>query len=136
MASQLLYATNRLTFLMWSSLLEGVIKIVLSLLLVKPWGLAGVAVSNLIPMVLFEGVAIPIYLFRRYPIPLAGYLRDVLGRSLLVGAAIYIVGAALVSIHAPTSWIAFLAEISAASLAGLAAAAASGALQSAQAERS
>ncbi len=115
MAMQLFYATNRLTFLMWISLLEGAIKLALSLLLVKPYGLAGIAFSNLLPMLIFEGLAIPIYLFRKYPFSFGTYMRDVIGRPMLVGIAAYLTGSALVAWRPPHDWPRFLLE---ASLAG------------------
>jgi O-antigen/teichoic acid export membrane protein len=116
MATQLFYATNRLRFLMWISLLEGAVKIGLSLILVKSWGLAGVAISNLIPMLLFEGVAIPFYLLKTYPADAAAYFRDVLTRPLLAGIVAYLVSSALVAWAPPGDWLHFLmlASISAA----------------------
>jgi O-antigen/teichoic acid export membrane protein len=126
MATQLFYATNRLRFLMWISLTEGAIKIALSLLLVKPYGLAGVAFSNLMPMLIFEGLAIPAYLFRNYPFPLGAYFRDVLGRPLLTGIAAYLVSAGLVAWRQPRDWKLFFLETTLAGAVGLAAAVAIG----------
>lgn len=110
MAMQLFYATNRLTFLMWTTLLEGAIKVGLSLLLVKRYGLAGVAFSNLLPMLVFEGLAIPMYLFRKYHFPLNTYIRDVIGRPMLAGIAAYLTGAALVAWRPPHAWPQFFLE--------------------------
>ncbi len=126
MATQLFYATNRLNYLMWISLLEGAIKLVLSLLLVRPYGLAGVALSNVLPMLCFEGLAIPIYLFRRYPFHLRAYIRDVICRPLLAGIPAYLAGAALVQWRSPQHWPLFLFEVSLTATLGLSSAVAFG----------
>lgn len=112
MTSQLFYATNRLRPLAWISVLEGVLKIVLSLLLVRPWGLAGVAISNLIPMLLFEGVAMPLILFRTYSFALGPYFRNVILRPLIAGATAFAAGTVLVAYWPPSTWGVFLSETS------------------------
>jgi O-antigen/teichoic acid export membrane protein len=119
MATQLFYATNRIHFLMWISLLEGAIKIGLSLLLVKSWGLAGVAVSNLIPMLVFEGFAIPVYLLNIYPADAAEYIRDVLTRPLVAGIVTYVLSAAIVAWAPPGDWPHFLLLASIAAFMGI-----------------
>ena len=126
MTAQLFFATNQLNFLMKISLFEGAVKIVLSLLLVKRWGLAGIAVSNLIPMMIIEGLAIPAYLFRNYPIRRGAYLRDVILGPLLAGVAAYLAGAILVAWHAPRDWSQFFFEALFALAVGLPAAVAIG----------
>jgi O-antigen/teichoic acid export membrane protein len=126
MATQLFYATNRLNFLMWISLLEGAIKLVLSLVLVRPYGLAGVAISNVLPMLCFEGLVIPVYLFRRYPFHLGAYMRAVICRPLLAGIPAYLAGVALVQWRPPQHWPLFLLEASFTTTVGLASAIAFG----------
>lgn len=126
MTTQLFYGTNQLGFLMRISLLEGVVKVVLSLALVKPFGLAGIAVSNLIPMLLFEGLAIPLYLFRTYSVNAGVYFRDVFARSALAGGVACLTGAGLVFRFPPLHWPSLLLEAAVSALAGLLCAAAIG----------
>ena len=119
MNTQLLYATKRLSFIVWINAIEAAIKICLSLLLVRPWGLAGVAVSNLIPMLLFEGVAIPAYVFRGFPIWSRSFVVDVFGRPIAAGAVAYLASMLLVAWHEPASWPIFLGEAALAGVIGL-----------------
>jgi O-antigen/teichoic acid export membrane protein len=119
MASQLSYSTNRLDFFMWIGLIGGSLKILLSLWFVKPYGLAGVAFSNLIPMFLFEGASVLAYLFREFAIPRSLYVREAIVKPLIPGAAVLAVGALLVHMRPPDSWMLLLAEALTAGAVGL-----------------
>jgi O-antigen/teichoic acid export membrane protein len=123
MSVQFLYATNRLRFLAWVQAFEAALKIALSFALVGRWSLAGVAFANVIPIVLSQGIAIPAWLLRNFPLPTERYFVETIGRPLAAGAAAYIAGALLISWNDPASWGGFVGEAALALVAGIAAAA-------------
>lgn len=123
---QLLYATNRLPFLAWTNGIGAVVKIVLSVLLMRPWGLAGLALANLIPIFLFDGLAVWVYLGCQFQIWNRAFLGETLVRPLLAGAICYLAAAGLRVAFPPLHWAGFLAEAAIAGVAGLAAAMAIG----------
>jgi O-antigen/teichoic acid export membrane protein len=117
------YATRRLGFLLGIHGLEAGLKVGLCFLLARPYGLIGIAIANLIPSLLFQGLAIPLFLFRDFSFPPREYFREALLRPLAVGACAYLAGMGLVAWHAPWTWPFFLAEALLASVVGAAAAA-------------
>jgi O-antigen/teichoic acid export membrane protein len=121
MTTQWFYAMNHLAVPMWISVVEGIVKISLSFALVWRYGLAGVAISNLIPMLIFEGVAIPLYMLRRFALPRRQFLKDAIGRPLFAGIPAYLAGALLIMWHQPSGWPMFILEAALAGIVGISA---------------
>ncbi len=119
MTLQLFIATGRLSFVLWITTLEAAGKIVLSLWLIRIWGLAGAAVANLIPMAIFEGFTVAVYLFHIFPALRGSFVAEALGRPLLVGVVACAAGLALTSARQPADWPVFLAEAAVAAVVGL-----------------
>jgi O-antigen/teichoic acid export membrane protein len=111
MASQLLFSTKRLAFMVWTSILDGVCKAALGFALVKPWGLAGVAFANLATTFVFQGVAMAIYVFRGFDIPVHEYVRDSISRPALAGLGAGLTGSLLTAVHPPQSWVSLILEV-------------------------
>jgi O-antigen/teichoic acid export membrane protein len=117
-STQFLYATRRLSFMARLNCLEAILSIALSLFLVTRWGLTGVAVANLIPIFLFQGIAVPVYLCRTFSFPPGKYLAAAVARPFAVGLAAYLLSIALTTSVNPGAWPVFLAETSLAALLG------------------
>jgi hypothetical protein len=71
-------------------------------------------------MLLFEGIAIPIYLLKTYQADASAYFRDVLTRPLLAGIVTYLVSSVVVSWAPPGDWLHFLLPASISAAAGIA----------------
>lgn len=117
---QLLLGTGRNRFLMRLQLAEAAANITLSLILARHFGIAGVALGTLFPMLAVNCIAMPIYLRHVIgPGIFASYLRA-LAPGALAGAATLLTGLAAVRLFPPHSWPTLLAPASAAALAGAA----------------
>jgi hypothetical protein len=92
--------------------LEAILRIALSLALVTRWGLTGVAVANLVPIFLLQGLAVPVYLCRTFSFPPGKYLAGAIARPFAVGLSAYLVGIILTTSVNPATWPIFLAEAS------------------------
>lgn len=115
---QVLSATRQLRFLAWILNIEAIVKVLVSLVFVQRWGLAGLAAANILPILLFEGLAVPAYLFRRLHIPAQRYRNEAILPALGSGLMVYAISFSLVAVHPPASWIVFVAEAAVALLAG------------------
>ncbi|MFH1198740.1 MAG: oligosaccharide flippase family protein [Candidatus Omnitrophota bacterium] len=60
-ACAVMFGMARLKFLTWAKIIEAVMVVVLSIALVKPFGIKGIAFGLSIPVLLIEGVAVFIY---------------------------------------------------------------------------
>jgi len=79
----LLYAISKHRFFAFMNLAEGVVNLALSLWLVKPLGIFGVALGTFIPMLVTKFIVQPLYVCRVSFIPYGEYMRE-LARSVLV----------------------------------------------------
>ena len=61
---QLLFGMARMRFLMWLNICEAVANLGLSLLLVRYYGPAGVALGTLLPLLISHGIIMPVYTSR------------------------------------------------------------------------
>ena len=64
---------------------EGACNLLLSLILIRPYGLIGVAIGAMIPAVAFQSFLYPLFLGRLLEIPMLSYVRHVLVRPVIVG---------------------------------------------------
>jgi O-antigen/teichoic acid export membrane protein len=67
------------------TVLQGVANLILSLLLVVPFGLVGVALGTAIPMIVFTAIAFPVY-FRQLGLPLRDWVRQSMPGPLIAQA--------------------------------------------------
>jgi O-antigen/teichoic acid export membrane protein/glycosyltransferase involved in cell wall biosynthesis len=81
---QVLLGTRRVKLLALLFAVEGVCNLVISLALVRSYGLIGVALGTLIPAILFQGVLQPAFVCQSLQISLLTYCRQVLLRPALV----------------------------------------------------
>jgi len=77
-AGSLLFGTSGYRVVSWLVVIEGLMNLILSLSLIGPFGLVGVALGTAIPMILIRLIAIPLTACRTTGIGLYAYLRRVL----------------------------------------------------------
>jgi O-antigen/teichoic acid export membrane protein len=92
---QVLLGTRRVRLLVLLQAAEGVSNLVMSLALVRSYGLVGIALGTLIPAILFEGFVQPIFVCRSLQISLSEYCEQVLMKpAILLGAVSSLLGLA------------------------------------------
>lgn len=79
-----MFGVSRHRFLAYQTLAEGIANAALSLLLVRSYGLVGVALAAAIPMIICKLFVQPVYVCRQSGISLKDYYFDLFGRSVLV----------------------------------------------------
>jgi O-antigen/teichoic acid export membrane protein len=84
---------------------EGIVNLVMSIFLVRSYGLIGVAVGTLVPAVIFQGVLQPYFVCRSLGITLNTYCREVLLRPTLVLLPVLSVLFAFLSLQSPHDWM-------------------------------
>ena len=94
---------------------QAIVNLGLSLWLVKPLGLNGVALGTSIPMIVFTAIAIPVY-FRYLGIPLGEFARSSLALPLLVQAPFIGLVLVIKYVGQPPTLVLFFLEVSAAFL--------------------
>jgi len=95
-ASQILVGTRRLRRLTLVVVCEGLAKVALSVWLIQPLGLVGVALGTLIPALIVQGIVHPFVVSRALGIHPAAYFWHVYPRTLAVAGAL---GASLVALR-------------------------------------
>lgn len=116
---QLQYGTGRTRFLMWMSICEAIANIVLSIVLGRRYGPAGVALGTLIPAMISAIIALPAYVLRTFHIRPLTYFGQGMCRALGVGAGVALTGQALISYRPATSWAVFVSEVALSAAVGL-----------------
>lgn len=86
---QLLYGISKHKFFAISNLIEGIINLILSVILVKKYGLVGVAIGAAIPMLIIKLFVQPIYTCRIIKLDIREYYLDVLLPTLLNSVIIF-----------------------------------------------
>ncbi len=86
---QVFMATRRLRGLTLVLLAEALANVVLSVCLIRPLGLLGVALGTLLPAILCQGVLLPAMLCRLLRVPARTYLAQVYLRPLVVGSILF-----------------------------------------------
>jgi len=87
---QLLYGISKHRFFAISNSVEGVANLVLSLILVRKYGLIGVALGTAIPMVIIKLFVQPVYTCRVIKLSIKKYYLEVLGPAILNSGVILI----------------------------------------------
>jgi O-antigen/teichoic acid export membrane protein len=104
MSWQLLIATYRVKFLMWVEMGEAVANLALSLVLVRRYGIVGVAFGTLIPAVIVHGVILPKYVSEFLDVPLRRLVSDAYARPTLVALLVAAVGFATIQLFGLATW--------------------------------
>jgi O-antigen/teichoic acid export membrane protein len=108
---QAVFATGHYRYLTALTLAQAIANIALSLLLVQPFGLIGVAIARLIPSAIVNLVLVPRHVLRRFDIAVPVYFRMGVGRGLLTGLLMLGLTQAVVHAWYPSSWPLLFAEI-------------------------
>jgi O-antigen/teichoic acid export membrane protein len=111
MSRQLIFASGKLTFLMWLTIFEAAVNVVLTIALVRPYGLAGVAMGTAIPLLFSQMVAMPWYMAKGLEIPQWKWLTHGLGRPIVAGLLTFAFAQLVCRILVPRTWAAFGAEV-------------------------
>jgi O-antigen/teichoic acid export membrane protein len=100
----ILYGLGKHRFVAYTTMIEGVINLGLSLALVKPLGIVGVALGTAIPAVLSDAVWLPVVICRLYSIRIVDYVRQAYLPPIL-SAIVFVGSLKLLSIFfEPTTW--------------------------------
>jgi O-antigen/teichoic acid export membrane protein len=110
---QYLFGANKQWYLSRSFLVEGVANLTLSLLLVKPLGLAGVAIGSALPSLILQGWFIPRFVTRDLGISYAQLFRQGQVRGLVIGVVVALWGLLVQRVLPATTWPAFFAGVAA-----------------------
>ena len=115
---QLLFGTRRVNFLMWLQVGEAIANLALSLALVKPLGLPGVALGTFFPLLVTNTYFLPRYVLRQLELPKSEYFNRGIGRPLLVALVTTAISAALVWFVPIGGWVSFAALAAVATVIG------------------
>jgi peptidoglycan biosynthesis protein MviN/MurJ (putative lipid II flippase) len=96
---------------MWLTILEAAVNVVLTIALVRPYGLAGVAMGTAIPLLVSQMIAMPWYMSKGLDIPQWKWLVEGLGRPIVVGVLTFIVAQLVRRVYVPQTWPVFAAEV-------------------------
>jgi O-antigen/teichoic acid export membrane protein len=109
MSWQLMLATYRLKFLMWMEVGEAAVNLTLSLLLVRQYGIVGVALGTLIPSVIVHGFVLPTYVSRNLHVSFQQVVRESYASPAMVAVLVAIVGYASIQLLGLDTWRHFTA---------------------------
>jgi O-antigen/teichoic acid export membrane protein len=109
---QVLLGTRRVKLAALIFAAEGVSNLVISLALIRSYGLVGVALGTLIPAILFEGLLQPVLVCRSLQITLRTYCREVLLRPLLAALVLVPLLVTLKLLTYAQNWMTFLFNVS------------------------
>jgi len=107
---QVLLGTRRMKMIAGCFAAEALANVLLSVVLLRSFGLLGVALGVVIPALVIEGFVFPFLISRLYSIRFSEYLMKVYGRPVLIAIVLY---AALICITlavSPASWAALLLD--------------------------
>jgi O-antigen/teichoic acid export membrane protein len=109
---QVLLGTRRVKLLALLFAAEGVSNLVISLALVRSYGLIGVAWGTLIPAIVFQGLVQPVIVCQSLKITSRTYCREVLLRPILASLAVGFLLLGLLSLTRSYDWMMFLFNVS------------------------
>jgi len=115
-SQSLIYATGDLRLLSKVYIGEAAAKIALSLLLVRPFGLAGVALGTLLPVTLLQLGFVPAHVSRYFGIPIWDWARRCLLPAAAGAAVVAAMSLTLIAWRRPLDWATFFAETGAVGL--------------------
>jgi O-antigen/teichoic acid export membrane protein len=104
MSWQLMLATYRVKALMWIEIGEAAVNLTLSLILVRLYGIAGVAIGTLIPAVIVHGVLLPAYVSKNLHVSLPQLIRESYARPAIVAVLCAITGYVSITLIGLETW--------------------------------
>lgn len=117
---QLLFGTRRVNFLMWLQVGEAIANLALSLALVKPLGMPGVALGTFFPLLVSNTWVLPRYVLREIELSRRDYFSRGIGRPLVVALVTTGISAALVWLVPIGGWGSFFGLAAVATVIGAA----------------
>ncbi len=108
---QLLYGVGRVRFLMWLNVGEAIANFGLSLLLVRYYGPAGVALGTFFPLLASHVLILPVYICRTFAIRISELLGKGLLIPLLAGGVTAGIGVAVLRILPARNWREFFFDV-------------------------
>nr|MBN2278874.1 oligosaccharide flippase family protein [candidate division Zixibacteria bacterium] len=121
-ANSIMYGVEKHKYLLYVIIAEGIFNLVLSIILVRYYELAGVAYGTAIPQVIIYVIAVPVMIKMILDINLAAFYRNMLKASLTALAVSFLISRFLCFLKPPENWAVFFAEIAAVGMAGVLAA--------------
>jgi O-antigen/teichoic acid export membrane protein len=108
--AQVFFAVIRPNLLASTVLAEALCNLGLSVALIRPLGLVGVALGTLIPALVFNAVVVPAMACRLLRIPLVGFIRSTTVRPLAAAAVLLPVGWTISYLIGSQSWTPFFVK--------------------------
>jgi O-antigen/teichoic acid export membrane protein len=105
---QVLLGRRQVALLAYLFAAEGVCNLLLSLFLVRRYGLIGVALGTLVPAIVFQGLLQPVFVCRSLQITMSTYWNEVLLRPFLVVLALLPIFFVFLSLRQPDDWVGLL----------------------------
>ena len=110
---QYLFGVNKQWYLSRAFLIEGIANLALSLILVRPLGLAGVAIGSALPSLISQGWFIPRFVSRDLGVSYGQLFREGQVRGLLVGVVVALCGLLVQRLISSATWPGFFAGVAA-----------------------
>jgi O-antigen/teichoic acid export membrane protein len=109
-STRILYGIGRLRWLAWAAVFQAIVNFALSVLLVRPWGIEGVAWGTTVPNAIYF-VAVLFYVCRVLGLRVGAYTRRALLVPALVSIPLALGWAASVTWFPPASWAGFFVTL-------------------------
>jgi O-antigen/teichoic acid export membrane protein len=103
-AHQYLFGSNKQAYLSRVFVIEGIFNLVLSLALVRPLGLAGVAIGTALPSIVSHWWFLPRFVARSIGVPMRQLFLEGQARGLVMGLVVAVAGIGVERLIPPTSW--------------------------------
>jgi O-antigen/teichoic acid export membrane protein len=108
---QYLFGANKQWYLSRLFVIEGIVNLIISLSLVKPFGLAGVAIGSALPSVISQGWFIPRFVSRDIGVSYYELFRDGQLRGLAMGVVVGVCGFLVQRFISPAHWPGFFTGV-------------------------
>jgi O-antigen/teichoic acid export membrane protein len=110
-AAQYLFGSNKQAYLAKLFVVEGIANLALSLALVRPFGLAGVAIGTALPSLVSQGWFLPRFVARAMDVPPRTLFFEGQARGLAVGVVVFVVGELMERLVPPATWPTFFTGV-------------------------
>ena len=108
---QYLFGANKQWYLSRAFLIEGIVNLTLSLLLVRPLGLAGVAIGSALPSAISQGWFIPRFVARDIGVSYYRLFREAQLRGLAMGVVVAVCGLVVQRLVTAATWPGFFTGV-------------------------
>jgi len=110
-AAQYLFGSNKQAYLARLFVIEGAANLALSLALVHPLGLAGVAIGTAVPSLISQGWFLPRFVAGTMDLSVRQLFFEGQARGLAVGVVVALVGEAMARLVPPLTWPTFFTAV-------------------------